>query len=142
MNAPGESALKVASAFCIEHGFELIRHGEDWAVLACDVLPRHANRRGNAHGGLIAALLDTAMSVAARASGRVENLGTASLTVNYLKPARGRIAAHAQVRRCGRTLAFCEAEARDANDDVVATASAVFSVASLDDTDKMRDVIM
>jgi uncharacterized protein (TIGR00369 family) len=123
--------LTIESEFCVDNGFELIDHGDGWATVACDVLPRHANRHGTAHGGLIAAVLDTSMGVAVRTNGRVENLGTASLTVNYLKPARGRIAVHAQLRRCGRTLAFCEAEARNADDEVVATASAVFAVAPL-----------
>ncbi|KDR38300.1 PaaI family thioesterase [Caballeronia glathei] len=130
MNTPASTRpLALESEFCIEQGFELVDYGDGWAMLACDVEPRHTNRHGNAHGGLIAALLDTAMGLATRASGRVENLGTASLTVNYLKPASGRIAVHAHLRRCGRTLAFCGAEARNGADDVVATASAVFSVA-------------
>jgi uncharacterized protein (TIGR00369 family) len=125
------STLSIESEFCIDQGFELVDHGDNWATLACVVQPRHSNRHGNAHGGVLAALLDTSMGMSVRTSGRVENLGTASLTVNYLKPARGRIVVHAQVRRCGRTLAFCEAEARNADDDVVATASAVFAVASI-----------
>ncbi|WP_233849375.1 PaaI family thioesterase [Paraburkholderia sp. HD33-4] len=129
MNAPATARpLTLESEFCIEQGFELVDYGDGWAALACDVQPRHTNRHGNAHGGLLAALLDTAMGLATRASGRVENLGTASLTINYLKPASGRIAVHAQLRRTGRTLAFCEADARNAEDDVVATASAVFAV--------------
>jgi uncharacterized protein (TIGR00369 family) len=125
------SVLAIESAFCVEQGFELIDHGDGWTIVACEVMPRHSNRHGNAHGGVLAALLDTSMGLAARTGGRVDNLGTASLTVNYLKPARGRIAVHAQLRRCGRTLAFCEAEARNADDDVVATASAVFAVSPI-----------
>jgi uncharacterized protein (TIGR00369 family) len=129
MNTPvSTQPLALESEFCIEQGFELVEYGDGWTTLACEVQPRHTNRHGNAHGGLLAGLLDTAMGLATRTSGRVHNLGTASLTVNYLKPASGRIAVHAQLRRSGRTLAFCEAEARNADDDVVATASAVFAV--------------
>ncbi|MDR5752442.1 PaaI family thioesterase [Caballeronia sp. LZ024] len=126
-----QQPLRIESSFCIDHGFELIEYGDGWAILACDVQSRHVNRHGNAHGGLVAALLDTSMGLAARTNRRVENLGTASLTVNYLKPASGRIAVHAHLRRCGRTLAFCEAEARNGDDDVVATASAVFAVSPI-----------
>ncbi|SAK87532.1 thioesterase [Caballeronia hypogeia] len=125
------NALAIESEFCIEQGFELIDHGDGWATLACDVKSRHSNRHGNAHGGLLAALLDTSMGLATRSGARVDNLGTASLTVNYLKPARGRVVVHAQMRRCGRTLAFCEAEARNTDGDAVATASAVFAVAPI-----------
>ncbi|MCI3204310.1 MULTISPECIES: PaaI family thioesterase [Pandoraea] len=122
-------ALRIESQFCLDQGFTLLESGDGTAVLACDVLDRHTNRHGNAHGGLIATLLDTAMGMATRASGTVDNLGTASLTINYLRPARGRITAHARVRRSGRSLAFCEAEVLDADDRLLATASAVFAVA-------------
>ncbi|VVE61396.1 Acyl-coenzyme A thioesterase PaaI [Pandoraea anapnoica] len=122
--------LRIESQFCLDNGFALVDAGDGTAVLACDVLDRHTNRHGNAHGGLIAALLDTAMGVATRASGAFDNLGTASLTINYLRPARGRITAHARVRRSGRTLAFCEAEVLDAQGRPLATASAVFAVAT------------
>jgi uncharacterized protein (TIGR00369 family) len=123
------AALRVESQFCLDHGFTLIETGDDHVVLACDVLDRHTNRHGNAHGGLIAALVDTAMGMATRASGAYENLGTANLTINYLRPARGRITAHARVRRSGRTLAFCDAEVLDDTQRTLATASAVFAVA-------------
>ncbi|VVD97577.1 Acyl-coenzyme A thioesterase PaaI [Pandoraea aquatica] len=124
--------LRIESQFCLDNGFTLVDAGDGTAVLTCDVLDRHTNRHGNAHGGLIAALLDTAMGVATRASGAFDNLGTASLTINYLRPARGHITAHARVRRSGRTLAFCEAEVLDAEGRLLATASAVFAVASRD----------
>jgi uncharacterized protein (TIGR00369 family) len=129
VSEPDSRTLRIESQFCQQLGFELVDYGNAWAVLACTVLESHSNRHGNAHGGLVATLLDTSMGLATRASGEVDNLGTASLTINYLRPARGRIAAHANVRRCGRSLAFCEAEIRDATDEVVATASAVFAIA-------------
>ncbi|NKJ50823.1 hypothetical protein CIC12_29695 [Burkholderia sp. SG-MS1] len=129
MNQDEVRSLQIESEFCLDQGFELISYGDGKVVIACEVLPRHSNTRGNAHGGVLAALLDTAMGLAVRHEGSVENLGTASLTVNYIRPARGRIAAHASLQRCGRTLAFCEAHARTSSDEIVATASAVFSIA-------------
>ncbi|WP_087688525.1 PaaI family thioesterase [Pandoraea sp. PE-S2R-1] len=123
------ATLRIESQFCLDQGFTLVEAGDGRVVLTCDVLPRHTNRHGNAHGGLIATLLDTAMGMATRASGAVDNLGTANLTINYLRPARGRITAHAQVRRSGRTLAFCEAQVLDDDGQWLATASAVFAIA-------------
>ncbi|MBN3779000.1 PaaI family thioesterase [Burkholderia sp. Ac-20345] len=123
-----DAHLRIDSAFCLDHGFELIGHGDGWAEIACEVRPRHANRRGNVHGGLIAALLDTSMGLATRASGDVENLGTASLNVSYLQPARGRLVASGSVLRNGRKLAFCEATVRNADGEIVATASGVFAI--------------
>jgi len=122
------SALRIESQFCLDQGFTLVEVDDGRVVLACDVLARHVNRHGNAHGGLIATMLDTAMGMATRASGTVENLGTVNLTINYLRPARGHIAAHARVRRSGRTLAFCDAEVLDDEGRLLATASAVFAV--------------
>ncbi|WP_160118078.1 PaaI family thioesterase [Pandoraea pulmonicola] len=122
--------MRVESQFCRDQGITLVAHDHNSVVLACEVLPRHTNRHGNAHGGLVATLLDTAMGMATRASGAVENLGTVNLTINYLRPASGRITAHAHVRRSGRSLAFCEAEVRDMQGRPLATASAVFAVAA------------
>jgi uncharacterized protein (TIGR00369 family) len=124
MSTPAQTHLRIESNFCVDNGFELLEYGDGWAILACAVAPRHTNRRGNAHGGMVSALLDTSMSFAIRSSGRVESRGTASLTVNYLNPARGRIVVLAQLR----PLAFCDAEARDEEGAVVAAASAVFSI--------------
>ncbi|MBN3723282.1 PaaI family thioesterase [Burkholderia sp. Ac-20379] len=122
---------RIDSAFCLDHGFALSASGDDWAEVSCDVFARHVNRHGNAHGGLVAALLDTAMGAATRASGEVDNFGTATLTVSYLRPARGRLCASASVLKRGGRLAFCEAVARDAAGDIVATASGVFAIGPL-----------
>ncbi|WP_051890202.1 PaaI family thioesterase [Burkholderia aenigmatica] len=129
--AADTSPVRIDSAFCVDHGFALVAHGDGWAEVACEIRDRHVNRHGNAHGGLIAALLDTSMGVATRAGGDVDNLGTATLNVSYLRPARGRLIARASVLRSGGKLAFCEAVARDGGGAVVATASAVFAVARL-----------
>lgn len=126
-----KAPLAIESAFCLEHGFELIEYGDGCAKISCEVLSRHLNRHGNAHGGLIAALLDTSMGLATRTSGNIENVGTASLNVNYLRPAHGRVVARARMRRLGRSLAFCDAEAIDARDQVVATATGVFAIVHL-----------
>ncbi|MEM5365158.1 PaaI family thioesterase [Paraburkholderia azotifigens] len=125
---PRLPALHIDSPFCIAHGFELVAYGNGWASIACETVPAHTNRLGNAHGGILAALLDTSMGLATRAGGKLDNLGTASLSVNYLRPARGRLVAQGLMRRSGRTLAFCDAEAHDEEGELVATASAVFAI--------------
>jgi uncharacterized protein (TIGR00369 family) len=124
-----DTTLRVESRFCIELGVELLDHGPGHAVLRCVLQEQHGNRHGNAHGGMIATLLDTAMGLAVRSDGTTDNVGTVSLNLHYLRPARGTVFAHGLVRKAGRTLSFCEAELRDDADGVLATGSAVFAVA-------------
>lgn len=81
------------------------------------------NSRGDIHGGVVASLLDAAMSIAVR-SGLPEGDGcaTVSMTVNYVLPARGTLIVSGHVLRSGRTLASAEAVATDAEGRVVAHA--------------------
>ena len=44
-----KAPLAIESAFCLEHGFELIEYGDGCAKISCEVLLRHLNRHGNAH---------------------------------------------------------------------------------------------
>jgi uncharacterized protein (TIGR00369 family) len=78
------------------------------------------------HGGAIAALLDTAGMAAAWANDEEVEApagSTVSLTVDYLAPARGvDLVATATALRRGRTLCFCEVEARDPDGGLVAKA--------------------
>jgi len=83
------------------------------------------NRRGVVHGGVLAAMVDSAMARAARTLGDgVELHGTTDLHVQFLRPAKGRLTATAQVVSAGRTLAFCRAEVRDESGQPVTCATA------------------
>ena len=84
------------------------------------------------HGGAISSLIDTAATLAAW-SAQFEEMpqrwGTAGMTVNFLKPARGvDLVADAGVTRRGANLSFCEVEVR-AGDEVVATGLVIYSLA-------------
>lgn len=46
-------------------GVELIELRQDWCVLELEVHPRHCNRRGTLHGGMISSLLDAGCVYAA-----------------------------------------------------------------------------
>lgn len=83
----------------------------------------HQNEVGLVHGGVSALLLDGAMG---RCVGRSlepgQTCATVQLSVQFLAPAEGRIAALARIVRRGRTTAFMEAECTRADGTVIARA--------------------
>lgn len=81
------------------------------------------NSRGDIHGGVVAALLDAAMGNALRSALKDgEGSATVSLTVNYLRPARGKLIALGRVVRAGRSIASVDAQIEDSTGLVVAHA--------------------
>ena len=98
-------------------------------VLSVDIRPELTNSFDMAHGGVVMTLLDVAMALAA--SGPVGQGGgavTIDMSLSFLRPARGRIIAEARLLRGGRSLRFCEAEARDASGELVAKAIGTFKL--------------
>lgn len=91
--------------------------------LALETDASHRNEVGIVHGGVSALLLDGAMG---RCVGRTlapgQTCATVQLSVQYLAPAEGRIAALARVARRGRTTAFMEGECTRSDGTVVARA--------------------
>jgi uncharacterized protein (TIGR00369 family) len=99
------------------------------AVVRLDAGGEISNRKGDVHGGAVAALFDIVMSRAVR-SANVDawGLATVSMTINYLEPARGSLVARARLVRNGRTLAVTEATIEREDGRFVAQASAVFRI--------------
>ncbi|HXW19268.1 MAG TPA: PaaI family thioesterase [Roseiarcus sp.] len=87
--------------------------------------PQHANNSGIPHGGLVATLMDIAMGSAARlaAGGPVMTL---DMHISFFASGEGSLSAEGRVMRAGVSVIFCEAEARDANGELVAKSSGVF----------------
>lgn len=85
--------------------------------------PEHVNEVGIVHGGITALLLDGAMG---RAAGRTLTPGqicaTVQLSVQYLAPAEGTLAAVGRVVRRGRATAFLEGECQRSDGSVIARA--------------------
>lgn len=98
-------------------------------VIGLRVLPKHANARGAAHGGLMTTLLDIALGY--RASLSVDppaNLTTANLTVDFAGGAKvgDWVEAHVDVQKVGGRLAFANAFL-SVNGERVVRGSAVFA---------------
>ncbi len=88
----------------------------DRAVVACEIAPCHLQPFGIVHGGVLAALIDTATfwSVFMRLP-RDAGLVNIDLKLNYLRPvANGTLTAEGQCIRSGRSVSYAEARVADA----------------------------
>src|SRR5260370_36019815 len=87
-------------------GFALDGVHSGRAVLRLDVRRRHKQLHGVVHGGILAAMADTAAAIASyTVLPKGAELATVQLSINYLEPVpRGRVRAEARVLRVGRNF--------------------------------------
>ena len=91
--------------------------------------PELANRSGFAHGGMVMTVLDYAMAAAAHSSSDdVRAVLTIDMTTSFLAGTNVELTVRGTCLRAGRTVAFCEAEARDPQGVLIAKASGTLSV--------------
>ncbi|MEQ8348070.1 MAG: PaaI family thioesterase [Sneathiellaceae bacterium] len=111
---------------------ELLEHGDGYALLGFTLGHEHMNAGQSCHGGLVATMLDTALTVAASmgADPTERRYGiTLSMTVNYVAPARvGPVRCTGRRIGGGRRTVFTEGELRDLDGTLLATASAPVKV--------------
>jgi uncharacterized protein (TIGR00369 family) len=112
-------------------GFVLRDGAEGRSVWEYRVDPAHFNLNGTLHGGVVMALLDTAMgfAVVARvaAEGRIN--AAAEQSTRFLAPVRGGlITAEATVLKIGKRLAIVESRATDEAGNLGAVASATHAL--------------
>ena len=102
------------------------------AVFSIDVAEMHMNGAGAVHGGVHAALMDSAMAVALMAEGL--RVTTTHLGVHYLEPITGgRITCTGQIVHRGRRNAIADARIRDQDGRLLASGTGTFLI--LDQTD-------
>jgi uncharacterized protein (TIGR00369 family) len=120
------------SKFSALMGFEVERLYEGGAVLGMDVGDRHRQVQSVMHGGVIAALADTAAALAAyTAVPKGTEIVTIELKINYLLPIRdGRVTAEGKVLRAGRNFLVVECEVYDAAGIIAAKALMTFGAAA------------
>ena len=87
--------------------------------------PAFHNPNGVLHGGVIYTMVDYGMGGAVQRSLPPEEYcATVNITINYLASAReGTLTADVRVVKQGRNVAFTEAEVRDSQDRLIATAT-------------------
>jgi uncharacterized protein (TIGR00369 family) len=105
--------------------------GTGGVVWEYTVDPAHHNPYGTLHGGVVMALMDSAMGhlvgAAVHAEGRFN--AAAQMSVNFLSPVRaGTVRARARVVKLGKRLAVVEATAETSDGVAVASATAVHSL--------------
>jgi acyl-coenzyme A thioesterase 13 len=110
---PGFEPLFRSSPFLETVGPFFYRKEPDGTfVVGVRVLPKHANARGSAHGGLLLTLLDIALGYrAAFSQDPPAALTTASLSADFVgSPKVGDwVEAHVDVQKVGSRLAFANA---------------------------------
>lgn len=114
--------LEESRVRCLEAGPEQI-------VFVMTDSPLRLNPIGSVHGGMVAALADCAAGCAfvrTVAPGLLP--ATATLTVDYHRPAFAPLTFTARVTNAGRTLVFCEVDVTDAEGRLCNRAHAVMAV--------------
>ena len=113
-------------AFMSTLGGELTTVAHGAVEIRLPFSPNLTQQNGYLHAGAITAVLDSASGYAAlTVAADDKDVLSVEFTVNFLVPAAGEIfAARAQVKRAGRTLTVCTADAfviSDGREKVVAT---------------------
>jgi uncharacterized protein (TIGR00369 family) len=109
-------------------GWKLVEIDPDQGTIevAFEASERFLNPAGAVQGGFLAAMLDDTLGPALVATlGDGEWAPTADLHVQFLRPVKpGALRGHGRVVKRGRDVAFLEGELRDAEGEIVASATA------------------
>ncbi len=112
-------------------GFRVDAWRDGYAEISVELDDRHKNRQGGIHGGTMAALIDAATGFCGvYEPDREKRRGnaTVSLTINFVgRPKGKRLICSAHVVKAGRRIYFSAAEVKDDEDNLVATADAVYA---------------
>ena len=111
-------------------GYRVTEWSEGSASIALTIGPRHLNRSGLVHGGVIATLIDTAGGYAGcfcPHAGRVRRNVTMSMSTQFVAPARsGTLTARAKLRGGGKRVFVCSIDVVDDQGALIATGEAAY----------------
>jgi len=112
-------------------GFALEEVGKGRAVLRLNTRAHHKQLNDVVHGGILAAMADTASAIAAYTTVPAGvALATVELKINYLEGVPGgKVIAEARVLRTGRNFVVCECEIFDRKGTLSAKALLTFGAA-------------
>jgi len=98
--------------------------------------PSLTNSRGDIHGGAIMSAMDFTMSAVARSHKPLKyGCMTIDMATQFYESSTTALTIEARCGKRGRSIAFCDAEARKADGTVVAVGRAVFKLVPLNDFD-------
>ena len=115
--------------FVKDLGIEIIEVRPGTGRLELSVQARHLNGWGAVHGGVTMTVLDVAMAIAARSlEPDGDGVVTVEMKCSFMQagPPQGRVLATGTCVHKSTTMAFCEAEIRDAADRLLARAMGTF----------------
>jgi uncharacterized protein (TIGR00369 family) len=129
--AYAQSRMKLSN-FNMMIGFEVKSLWEGGAILGLGVKDHHRQLHGVVHGGVTAALTDTAGAFAAyTVVPRGVELATIELKINYLLPIpSGEVTAEGHVLRAGRNFIVVECEVKTENGKTAAKALMTFGASN------------
>jgi len=124
-----------ASNTAKQFGFVLDKAEAGHVILEMPVDERHKQIHGVVHGGVIAALADTAGGLATyMACARGTRVATIEMKINYLEAvSSGTVRAEARVVRLGTHIAVVDCDVRDETRRLVGKALMTFFVSALDE---------
>ncbi|MGM0858317.1 MAG: PaaI family thioesterase [Pseudomonadota bacterium] len=111
-------------------GMQVVEWQQGRAVVELSVEPKHLNRSGNVHGGVLASMLDSALSLSGLHSdvpGNIRRGMTLSLTTTFVGPARqGVLWATGTLRGGGQKTYMASGEIVDKKGNLVAMGEGSF----------------
>jgi len=112
-------------------GYRLAKWEQDYAEVILNLEPKHLNRSGVLHGGVIATLIDTTCGFVGcycAVPGRVRRAVTLSMTTNFLgqAPAGDTLTAKARRTGGGTSIFFTHCDLVDGKGRLIATGQAVY----------------
>ena len=108
-------------------GIKTIEAADGRSLLRLSFKPELGNRKGDVHGGLLATLVDLAMSQAIRSlKPELAGMSTITMTVNYLDVASGSLTARGRALKVGRTIGVGEATIETDDGRIVVQATGAF----------------
>jgi uncharacterized protein (TIGR00369 family) len=124
-----------------QFGFALAEAEPGRVVLRMRVEKRHMQVHGVVHGGVLAALADTAGGLATYLSlPRVRRVATIEMKINYLESVEGgTVEAEARLIRRGRHVAVVDCDIRDHNRRLIGKALMIFFVGPFRENRKVRN---
>lgn len=124
-----------------QFGFALAEAEPGRVVLRMRVDKRHMQVHGVVHGGVLAALADTAGGLATYLSlPRVRRVATIEMKINYLESVEGgTVEAEARLIRRGRHVAVVDCDIRDHNRRLIGKALMTFFVGPFRENRKSRN---
>lgn len=117
-------------------GMRIAKWVENYAEVELTIGEQHLNRSGMVHGGVLTALLDTALSLSglySPNSSQAPKGMTLSLSTTFVAPARrGVLRAVGQCRGGGRSTFMASGEVLDADGTLVAMGEGAFRIRGAD----------